>query len=105
MPAEHVRVRIPLKEGSTATDFFGALRSYLDERPGRPWSAESLRPFVLRHASPRAERVAYRFERGEDGIDLRITGKNARLGLAYAVTLLTNPQIAEHVDHLRVEVS
>lgn len=103
--ADRIRASVTVRQGSSATELLAAIRDYAAEKAGNPWSLESRRPLVLRHASPRAEGVKYAFERDErDAVELRISGKRARLGLAYAMTLLANPRLADHVGSVNVEL-
>lgn len=103
--ADRIRASVTVRQGSSPAELLAAIRDYAAEKAGNPWLLESRRPLVLRHASPRAEGVAYAFQRAEDEtVELRISGKRARLGLAYAMTLLANPRLAEHVGSVNVEL-
>jgi len=59
---------------------------------------------VLEHRSPRAHGVRYSFERDEDGVSLVIAGGRARLGLAYAMTMLANSRFSDAVSSVEVRL-
>lgn len=98
-----VDVTVAPRAGTTAADLLGAIRDYALERPGRPWLVNSRRPLVLRHASRRAAGVAYRFSRDGDDVTLRVSGRDAWLALAFAVTMLAGPRFARHVERVTIE--
>lgn len=106
MASERIEGTIRPREGSSASALLAAIRDYAVEKAGNPWLLVSRRPLALRHASPRAEGVRYVFARDKDGaVSLRVSGKRARLGLAYVVTLLANARLERHVKRVDLEVN
>lgn len=104
MPVDRVRLSVAVRSGSSASGLLAAIRDYALEKAGKPWLLHRRRPLVLRHASPKAEGVSYAFARDDAGVRLRVVGKRARLGLAYAVTMLANTRFAEHVEQVTIEL-
>jgi hypothetical protein len=101
-PTERIRVRVETRNGVSAPKALDRIRDYTADR--NPWSVRSRRPLVLNHASRRAQGVRFEFKRDDEGVLLVITGGGARLGLAYAATLLANPRFADMVSSFRVEL-
>lgn len=101
-PAERIRVRVETRDGISAAKALDRLRTYTDDR--NPWSVRSRKPLVLSHASRRAEGVRFEFKSDDEGVLLVITGGGARLGLAYAATLLANPKLADVVSSFKVQL-
>jgi hypothetical protein len=102
---ERIRLRVSLRDDSSPARFIAAVKEYAREKDGRPWSIASLVPFRLRHASPRAEGVTYTISRETDGsVNMLVAGRRARLGLAYAITLLTNARFGDHVANVGIDL-
>jgi hypothetical protein len=92
------------REGSSGAQLLEAIRDYASTEERNPWVIKSRRPFVLTHRSPRAEGVRYEFTRDGDDVKILIAGGRARLGLAYAMTMLASARFAEHVASLGVRL-
>ncbi len=104
VPLERIRARVVPREGSTPSRLLEAVRDYASQETRNPWVVRSRRPLVLEHRSPRAEGVRYAFSRDDAEVALLIAGARARLGLAYAMTMLANARFAEHVASVEVEL-
>ena len=105
MPAaERIRLRVAAREGVKPALVLDAIRDYASQETRNPWVIKSRRPLVLTHRSPRAEGVRYAFERDDDAVRLVIAGARARLGLAYAMTMLANARFADSVSSVEVEL-
>ena len=102
VPAERIRARVVTREGSSPARLLGAIREYAAQETRNPWVIRSRRPFILAHRSPRAEGVRYAFSRDGTDVALLIAGAHARLGLAYAMTMLAGTRFAEHVASVDV---
>jgi hypothetical protein len=102
--AERIRVRVAAREGVKPARVLDAIRTYASQETRNPWVIKSRRPLVLTHRSPRAEGVRYAFERDGDDITLVIAGSRARLGLAYAMTMLANARFADAVSSVEVRL-
>src|SRR5438093_8604160 len=102
MPRERIRLRVATREGAKPARLLDAIEAYASEETRNPWVVVTRRPLVLTHRSPRAEGVRYAFSRDEDAVALDIAGVRARLGLAYAMTMLSNARFAELVDAVEV---
>ena len=102
--AERIRLRVAAREGVRPARVLDAIREYASQETRNPWVIRSRRPLVLEHRSPRAEGVRYAFERNGDEVTLVIAGSRARLGLAYAMTLLANARFADAVSSVQVQL-
>ncbi len=87
---------------SDPAKLLAAIRDYADE-PRGPWSIIRRRPLTLGHAARRAAGVTFTLSRAPDGVALDIAGKQTRLALAYAATLLASERFATHVAAFTVE--
>lgn len=103
-PTERIRLRVSSREGVRSTRILDAIKEYASQETRNPWVIRSRRPLVLEHRSPRAHGVRYAFERDEDGVSLVIAGGRARLGLAYAMTLLANSRFSDTVSSVEVRL-
>ncbi|OLC57058.1 MAG: hypothetical protein AUH85_04360 [Chloroflexi bacterium 13_1_40CM_4_68_4] len=101
---ERIRARVLPREGSTPVLLLGAIREYASQETRNPWVVRSRRPFVLEHRSPRAEGVRYELSKDGDAVSLLIAGARARLGLAYAMTMLASARFSEHVGRVELEL-
>lgn len=101
-PTERIRVRVETRSGITPAKAVDRFRTYTADR--NPWSVRSRRPLVLNHASRRAEGVRFEFKPNDQGLLLTITGGGARLGLAYAATLLANAKFSDVVSSFEVQL-
>jgi hypothetical protein len=101
---ERIRLRVTPSEGNSAARVLEAIREYASAETRNPWMIRSRRPFVLEHRSPRAAGVRYALERDADGLSLVISGARARLGLAYAMTLLANPRFSGAIESVEVRL-
>ncbi|OLC55084.1 MAG: hypothetical protein AUH85_10245 [Chloroflexi bacterium 13_1_40CM_4_68_4] len=91
MPAtERIRLRVRPREGVRSTRILDAIKEYASQETRNPW--------------PRAHGVRYSFERDEDGVSLVIAGGRARLGLAYAMTMLANSRFSDAVSSVEVRL-
>lgn len=104
MAVERIRARVATREGSTPAKLLDAIKDYASQELRNPWVIVTRRPLVLVHRSPRAEGVRYSFERDGDELEVVISGARARLGLAYAMTMLANARFAEHVAGVEVRL-
>ncbi len=104
MPVERIRARVVARERSTPAKLLAAIREYASSQTRNPWVVRSRRPFVLEHRSPRAQGVRYALARGDGDVSLVIAGARARLGLAYAMTMLAGARFSEHVARVEVEL-
>jgi hypothetical protein len=102
--AERIRLRVAAREGVKPAKVLDAIRDYASQETRNPWLVKSRRPLVLTHRSPRAEGVRYSFERDGDEITLVIAGSRARLGLAYAMTMLASARFADAVSSVEVRL-
>ena len=100
--SERIKVRVQTRAGVPARRLMEALRDYTADR--NPWSVASRRPLVLSHASRRAEGVRFEFAADGDAVALLVIGGGARLGLAYAATLLANARFAELISSFSVDL-
>jgi hypothetical protein len=101
---ERIRLRVSPREGVRSTRILDAIKEYAAQETRNPWVIRSRRPLVLEHRSPRAQGVRYSFERDEDGVSLVIAGGRARLGLAYAMTMLANSRFSDAVSSVEVRL-
>lgn len=97
-----IRARVTPREGVSAVKVVAAIQEYAAQELRNPWVIQSRRPFVLTHRSARAEGVRYALARDGSAVTLVIAGARARLGLAYAMTLLANPRFADLVASVDV---
>ncbi len=104
VPVERIRARVVPREASTPSRLLEAIRDYASQETRNPWVVRSRRPLVLMHRSPRAEGVRYAFSRDADDVTLLIAGGRARLGLAYAMTMLANVRFSPHVASVDVRL-
>lgn len=102
--AERIRVRVAARTGVSSARVLDAIREYASQETRNPWVIKTRRPLVLTHRSPRAEGVRYSFERDGSEVRLVIAGGRARLGLAYASTLLANARFAGVVASFHTEL-
>ena len=100
--AERIKVRVETRDGVAARRVLETLRDYTGDR--NPWTVRTRRPLVLSHASRRAEGVRFEFKAESDEVSLLVQGANARLGLAYAATLLANARFADLISGFRVDL-
>ncbi|HEY3084727.1 MAG TPA: hypothetical protein VGK28_04640, partial [Candidatus Dormibacteraeota bacterium] len=100
--SERIKVRVVTRDGVTARRVLDTLRDYTADR--NPWTVRTRRPLVLSHASRRAEGVRFEFKAVGDDLSLLIQGGGARLGLAYAATLLANARFADLISSFTVEL-
>lgn len=104
MPAERIHARVATRGGSSATRLLDAIREYASQETRNPWVVQSRRPLVLAHRSPRAEGVRYAFSTDGAEVRVRIAGARARLGLAYAMTMLANARFGDHIASVDVQL-
>jgi hypothetical protein len=100
--SERIKIRVVTREGVQARRVLDTLRDYTADR--NPWTVRTRRPLVLNHASRRAEGVRFEFKADGEDLAVLIQGGGARLGLAYAATLLANARFAELIASFTVEL-
>ena len=108
MAGAESRIRLRVSVRTRPSDLLSAIREYATpregKREGRQWSIARRRPLVLRHASRRAQKVKYSFAAADGDVELRVTGKDTRIALAFAVTLLANKRFADQIERFEVEL-
>lgn len=102
MPVERIRARVRTREGATSQRLLDAIRDYAAQETRNPWVIVRRRPLVLAHRSPRAEGVRYSLARDGDDLTLVVAGARARLGLAYAMTMLAGKRFGGHVAGVEI---
>lgn len=90
------------RQGSTSQRLLDAIRDYASQETRNPWVIVRRRPLVLAHRSPRAEGVRYSLARDDADVTLLVAGARARLGLAYAMTMLAGARFGGHVAGVEI---
>lgn len=102
--AEHIRLRVTPVAGISPAKVLAAINDYISQSTRAPWEVLSRKPLALAHRSPRAAGVRYTLKPDGGEIALSLIGGQARLGLAYIITLLANARFDDLISSIRVEL-